>query len=646
MAEVAPQKFALLIGISKYERGGGTPPDWWNLSSHNDIVAMKKLLVDTYAFSDAGITVLEDDKATKTGIIAALQELAAKAKQGDTVVVHYSGHGQRVPDDGDDELDGLDESIIPYDYISQKASDGAKSNLRDDQLGALLNQIAAKMKGPDGKLSGNLTVVVDCCFSGTATRGEPPAGRLRERGRGWDSKIDGPLPKPTKSGDDSEMLGGRESVPGIVILAACRSDETAKETTADGGDGMGILTYSLTRAFAQATPTTTYRAVMERMRVEIQEQDPQCEGDLDRVVLGGTALRAQPYVVARYLDNDSVQIPLGLLHGQTVGSKFSLYAAGSDVKNEKNKIADATASEVREATSTLTLNQPLDKTQLSAARAVETTRAIVSAPLHVLTTEAKAQKALATVTTITLYGVTEKTYDIKVALQDGIWNMERRDGKKLPSIPDGPGALDELRETLMGQWRWVYLSKLRNQDSDPAIKVVCKLIPLDDDGKERKVVERGSAGRILLREGQKFDIAVKNLSSIKVYITVLDLAENGAIGPVYPDYSSTFAQEAVPADEQWHRLHGRWNASPPFGLDILKVIATPDPVDFQSALWSPKTRGTSEEMDKLSPGAKALANVLFAASSGTRGVAAEAPPPSFWNTVDIVFETRDKEKEK
>ncbi|PBK65046.1 hypothetical protein ARMSODRAFT_978727 [Armillaria solidipes] len=64
------------------------------------------------------ILMLTDDtekKPTKSNIIEAMSWLVQSAKLGDSLFLHYSGHGDWVPDQNGDEVDGKDEDIICYD---------------------------------------------------------------------------------------------------------------------------------------------------------------------------------------------------------------------------------------------------------------------------------------------------------------------------------------------------------------------------------------------------------------------------------------------------------------------------------------------------------------------------------------------------
>src|SRR5512135_907317 len=276
--QAGPRKLALLVGISQYERAKDPPrqpPDWWNLHCQSDLDWLKQALRERFAFPEGDIRVLTDAAATRQGIVDAFRDhLIAQASPGALVYFHYSGHGQQIADDNGDEVDGLDESLVTADYQSQSAQDGAATNLRDDALGELLRQLRARMVDPaDGQFKGTITVTFDCCFSGTATRGEPPSGRLTHRGRGWNEAIDGPRPPAPTRGQPEDSTGlleaGEVLKQGYVALTATRSDQTAKEKMGENQLPMVAFTFYLYRALSQATPRTTYRDVFQRVNAEL-----------------------------------------------------------------------------------------------------------------------------------------------------------------------------------------------------------------------------------------------------------------------------------------------------------------------------------------------------------------------------------------
>ncbi|KAF8418889.1 caspase domain-containing protein [Tirmania nivea] len=104
---------------------------------------------------------LEDpkDRPTYENICNAILELTDKAKAGDTVLISYSGHGARVDTvvrDWPAKGSGKDEVICPFD-ISTKGK-----VIRDFELNYLFSRMVDK--------GIRLTVFLDCCNSGSATR--------------------------------------------------------------------------------------------------------------------------------------------------------------------------------------------------------------------------------------------------------------------------------------------------------------------------------------------------------------------------------------------------------------------------------------------------------------------------------------------
>lgn len=87
----------------------------------NDVRRMHKCLVERYGFSEEDITILIDTDESSTqptgkNIRRALADLVGSADSGDVLVVHYSGHGTRLPaETGEDDDTGYDECIVPCD---------------------------------------------------------------------------------------------------------------------------------------------------------------------------------------------------------------------------------------------------------------------------------------------------------------------------------------------------------------------------------------------------------------------------------------------------------------------------------------------------------------------------------------------------
>lgn len=151
----AQQKKALIVGISEYPNSS----QWSNIHSDNDVDILKNAL-DDVGFS---INIVENKNATKKGIIQALNKLYKEARAKDSVLIHFSCHGQLyLTEEGK-----LIESLIPYDapkYYKKNVYQG-ENHFLDYELGAFLDRIRTKI-GTEGLLF----VTIDACHSGDAVR--------------------------------------------------------------------------------------------------------------------------------------------------------------------------------------------------------------------------------------------------------------------------------------------------------------------------------------------------------------------------------------------------------------------------------------------------------------------------------------------
>jgi len=107
--------WALLIGIDEYLHVT-------NLRGCvNDVEAMRVFLTDQLGVPEDHIRILANQEATRANILQAFQELLIDnpaIQRGDQVLLHYSGHGSRMPDPLGVEPDGLNETVVPHDSRS------------------------------------------------------------------------------------------------------------------------------------------------------------------------------------------------------------------------------------------------------------------------------------------------------------------------------------------------------------------------------------------------------------------------------------------------------------------------------------------------------------------------------------------------
>jgi len=141
---------AVLIGINYRGQKGELK------GCHNDVFNLYNYIQDWYGFQDENITVLADDGdhqlPTKQNILAAYHRIVRQSRSGDSIFLHYSGHGTKVPDLNGDEDDGYDEALVPLDFDRSGV-------ILDDELYEIF------VKGlPSGV---HVVALMDCCHSGT-----------------------------------------------------------------------------------------------------------------------------------------------------------------------------------------------------------------------------------------------------------------------------------------------------------------------------------------------------------------------------------------------------------------------------------------------------------------------------------------------
>lgn len=164
--DVMATKRALLIGIGDYD----AVHTGWNAIHGDDDVALLAPVLEKHGFKVSSVV---NEKAVKTGIVAALKKLAKECGAGDKVYIHFSGHGQPVVDCNGDEKRGYDEAFVPYDaYKSERFTVkerpyGGENHLVDDELAPLIEAVRGKLGS-----GGELFIAFDACYSRGLERGE------------------------------------------------------------------------------------------------------------------------------------------------------------------------------------------------------------------------------------------------------------------------------------------------------------------------------------------------------------------------------------------------------------------------------------------------------------------------------------------
>ncbi|MCP4698224.1 MAG: DUF4384 domain-containing protein [Gammaproteobacteria bacterium] len=303
-------KHALLIGINDYS---STP--FSSLKGPlNDLAIVETVLRERFGFSDTDFIFRKDKQATHSGIEAAFKALIERAKAGDFVYIHYSGHGSRTMDLNGDERSGKDQTWVSYG--SRASSDDTKNkdnyDVLDDEIDAWLNTLHGK--------TDNVAFVSDSCHSATVYRGYEGITRRveddkREHLLGWVKH----LHPQRRSG---------------VHIGSARDRESAIEIGLDDGKMYGIFTWYWVQALQQARSGETWNDVFKRAYALVTArrgvaQRPQLSGERRRQVLGGGFSPLPATVAVSWVRGEEARINAGQLAGVTADSIYRLYKPGN-----------------------------------------------------------------------------------------------------------------------------------------------------------------------------------------------------------------------------------------------------------------------------------------------------------------------------
>ncbi|KZT24898.1 hypothetical protein NEOLEDRAFT_401837 [Neolentinus lepideus HHB14362 ss-1] len=394
MASEPATFFALIVGINDYS--DAVFEDGEENLSHavNDAKRMREFLTKTLDVQEVNIAQIYDKAATRDHILSTFRTHLIEnpaIKHGDPVLFYFAGHGAQHIDPQEEEspvshqnYDGSSpqtdydedhilvlEAICPADRCPDSVPD-----IQDRELGVLLRRLA-ESKGD------NVTVIMDCCHSGSGTRGASSIWS------GQRARCLRPLrhtrPVPTALTAESSRYRHADmkyrSLHTHVLLAACRPDEQAWETR-HGGWFTSKLLQLLS---SHSLPTMTYASLMakvEKMKVKRTSEEPgdekdengepvmvhtswwctqtpQCEGRLkDRLLFDGKCLGADRRLVRLRDKNGRVKVKAGDIHGVTPGTQF-LIQKGNLFSSAPDILSKAVATEVEAVASYVELSSPL-----------------------------------------------------------------------------------------------------------------------------------------------------------------------------------------------------------------------------------------------------------------------------------------------
>lgn len=358
-AQTERTNYALITAVTAYPN---LRPEHALVGPNHDAVLVQEYLIGNapVKFDAANVKVLADNldiaggSPTHQNILGSIADITAKAKPGDFVYLHLSGHGSQQPAiDASTETDGMDEIFLPQDVKFWSGDSKLMPNaLQDDEIGAALDGLRDK--------GANVWIVVDACHSGTATRAADIGNNVMVMRKVEPKDMGVPedvLDKAKAQQATRDLAAAESTAPAKPGFAISRGKKTAQteapeapagkgkliaffaaqtvETTpemplpvgVEGATSYGLFTYMIFQEMAK-NPTQSYRqlgqAILQQYAAGgLQRPTPLFEGELDAPVFGaepGDRILQWPIAVT----DGEATIPAGLLHRLSKGSKLAI----------------------------------------------------------------------------------------------------------------------------------------------------------------------------------------------------------------------------------------------------------------------------------------------------------------------------------
>lgn len=658
-----PTMYALLVGINRY--ASSDVPDLGGCV--NDVDAMEQLLHDKFSVASKNIKKLTNDQATYQAIQEAFREhltsqaraWAEAGKEGaaPAFLFHYSGHGSQAPDETGTEPDGLDETIVPHDSRIEGVYD-----IKDWELGQWLHEL--------NKYSDNVTVILDCCHSGSGLK-KPNMVRAR---RCKPDLRPQPLQRPPASIARTRGLSSPSGwVMGEkhVLLAGCLDREESNEHIVQEGEGYrehGALSYFLIQELSQMSPERplTYRELHERVRFQVnttyQDQTPQCEGDRDRLVFGGLRPARDLFLSVVDTSEGLIWVDGGVAHGLTEGSQLHVYPAETRTLEEAGPpLATLCVAKVGAVRSGCSVEDGEEDIPIHAQTMIYRLnhgdmqrRVVLDIPEGEILDAVRTHLSQDLIAPYVKLAPSHVPADFRVQLVDASLELQDSSGKRLVA-PFPLNQLPELGRDLAHIIRYQNALKLQNTASYSElaglIGLSIKKLDFDPDTQQPIGVpfETPQEGEIIIEAGQRIVLEVTNHSEQDLYLAIFNFSHDWAILQLYPSVQGS--HEALPAGEALslglsRKRMQQLAPSLPQELnevrEYIKVIATLEDTDFevlqQKSLKEPYTKRKVRAIGHKP--VSALGALLGQAMSGGRARALGSPPASVedeWNTAQIAF---------
>lgn len=609
-------KYAVLIGVSQFKDA-----QWEHLHGREEMDSLAKTLVQK-GFLTENINLLTDRLATKNAIKNALEQLATVVEPGGVVYVHFSLHGQRLADDNIDpreESDGLDECLVPWDcpfFTDEQATAShyaGENHIRDDEIGIWTDAIRKKL----GE-SGQLVVVFDACYSGTATR---RAGQKKQKATLWLGRT---IPDGVPERLPVKPIGSEnaDQIAPMLAIFASLPDQFIPDL---------LLTSAVQQALGAAGPGTTcggfFTDILSIVKARTATVEPYAEGLEalgDIPLFGGGLLAPRAYFqVAHVYHLESVGLDQGAFANLYPGTEVRFYPAGTAMAElDKNApFAEGIVTKSAEMTAKIAVKARSPYTEADLRRAwVYVTKWVISDRKLAIKMPEKESNLLGIVREKLAQNENFKleTGDVELEADSALLRVYDREGLLLHEFGTAarPGDIAEDVERFLLQYqRFVTLKALRYSNEKAA--VTWSIYPARQSNRCEATGESfwftPETGTYDMRPGDCFGIELTNNSRETVYFSMLNFPAKAFLPntdlvliPLPGDAPEAYS---IPPGKTWKSSEFDrgycWIIEPDaMGLESLKLVTALSPVHLREAM---RTRAATRHLETV--GKSALMDV-------------------------------------
>ncbi|MCV3211922.1 caspase family protein [Plectonema radiosum NIES-515] len=391
-----------------------------------------------------------------------------------------------------------------------------------------------------------------------------------------------------------------------VLLAACRPSEYAYESTFNGKESNGALTYWMLDTLNNPSPDLTYKSLYDRVYAKVQSQfqsqTPMLFGEGERQVFGRSYANVHYTVNVLKVDTarNRVLLDAGSAQGLGEGARFAIYAPGTTDFSEKNKplaIAQITSDitpadawavidpdslrgDIQQASPAIMLSAPialvrrvrLFEKQEESTNQVPKNQVLPSAALTAVKTAiprtGKGWVELASV---------GEHYQVAINTS-GEYEICDRNGTPFPNLRPAllVGDADAAESVVK---RLVHLTKYQAAQELENLSVLTNKLVIQLTDKDKKPL--ADPTKQTLQTGENTFLYIKNESKQDLNVVVMDLQSDWAISQLDILEDGASFVPFAPGQEELIPLSFKLPEGYQEGKDILKIFATVKPAKFR-----------------------------------------------------------------